>query len=62
MARLFAIVDICDALHSDRPYRPAWPEEKIRDYVLALPGNHLDLRVVEAYVRAKEKMGTTPKN
>jgi putative nucleotidyltransferase with HDIG domain len=27
-ARIFAVVDVWDALTSDRPYRPAWPEEK----------------------------------
>lgn len=32
-ARIFAVVDVWDALSSDRPYRPAWPHEKVRAYL-----------------------------
>ena len=50
-ARVFAIVDVWDALCSDRPYRPAWPVEKVREHVRALSGTHFDPRVVEAFLR-----------
>jgi HD-GYP domain-containing protein (c-di-GMP phosphodiesterase class II) len=49
-ARLFAVVDVWDALRSDRPYRPAWPEDKVREHVLALSGSHFDPRVVQAFM------------
>ena len=50
VARIFAIVDIWDALRSDRPYRAAWPEEKVRDYIRSLSGGHLDAQVVDAFM------------
>ncbi len=46
-ARLFAVVDIWDALHSDRPYRSAWPTEKILDYLKSISGSHLDPTIVD---------------
>ncbi|MBI5842502.1 MAG: PAS domain S-box protein [Chloroflexi bacterium] len=48
-ARIFAVVDVWDALNSDRPYRPAWPEEKVREYVREQAGKHFDPQVVEAF-------------
>jgi putative nucleotidyltransferase with HDIG domain len=46
-ARIFAVVDIWDALRSDRPYRKAWPEEKVIEHLRSLSGTHLDPNVVE---------------
>lgn len=48
-ARLFALVDIWDALRSDRPYREAWPLERVLEHIRSLSGNHLDPRVVELF-------------
>lgn len=50
-ARLFAIADVWDALRSDRPYRSGWPEEKVRDHILALSGTHFDPQVIEVFKR-----------
>jgi response regulator RpfG family c-di-GMP phosphodiesterase len=50
-ARLFAVVDIWDALRFDRPYRPAWPEEKVLDYIRGLAGTHLDPQIVELFLQ-----------
>ncbi|MBL8063970.1 MAG: PAS domain-containing protein, partial [Anaerolineales bacterium] len=50
-ARIFAIVDVWDALHSDRPYRPGWPKQKIRELIVEQSGKHFDPRVVEAFLR-----------
>lgn len=49
-ARIFAVVDVWDALRSDRPYRPAWPEDRVREHLRGLAGTHLDPRVVEAFL------------
>ncbi len=48
-ARMFAIADVWDALSSDRPYRPAWPAEKVRAHVAAESGKHFDPRVVRVF-------------
>jgi PAS domain S-box-containing protein len=50
-ARVFSIVDIWDALLSDRPYRDAWPEKKVIAYLKDISGTILDPRVVEAFLK-----------
>ncbi len=47
-ARLFAVIDVWDALRSDRPYRKAWPKEKVLDYIKGESGKHFDPKVVMA--------------
>ncbi|WP_422931183.1 HD domain-containing phosphohydrolase [Singulisphaera sp. PoT] len=49
-ARIFAAVDIWDALRSDRPYRPAWPESRVVEHIKSLSGSHLDPQVVKAFL------------
>ncbi len=49
-ARVFAVVDVWDALRSDRPYRAAWPEARVREHIQAAAGTHFDPRVVEAFL------------
>jgi PAS domain S-box-containing protein len=50
-ARVFAVVDVWDALRSDRPYRSAWPENRVREYLQAESGKHFDPAVVSAFLR-----------
>ena len=49
-ARVFAVVDVWDALTSDRPYRQAWPPEKTLAYLQTEAGRLFDPRVVAAFV------------
>ncbi|MFH2104276.1 MAG: HD domain-containing phosphohydrolase, partial [Chloroflexota bacterium] len=49
-ARIFAVVDVWDALGSDRPYRKAWPQEKIIDYIREQSGKHFDPQLVERFL------------
>jgi PAS domain S-box-containing protein len=49
-ARLFAVVDVWDALRSDRPYREAWPEEKVLKHIKAGSGTHFDPKAVELFL------------
>lgn len=48
-ARIFAIVDVWDALTSDRPYRPAWEKQKAMEFINEQSGKHFDPKVVEAF-------------
>jgi len=50
-ARIFAVVNVYDALISDRPYRVAWPKEKALAYLQAEAGRSLDPQVVNAFLR-----------
>ncbi len=50
-ARLFAIVDVWDALTSDRPYRAAWSHEKVMDHIQSLSGTHFDPKAVDLFVK-----------
>ena len=49
-ARIFAIVDVWDALTSDRPYRSAWSVKKALKYIKDQSGSHFDPRVVEIFL------------
>lgn len=50
-ARIFCIVDVYDALTSDRPYRTAWPKEKALSHIRELSGTHFDPQVVDAFLK-----------
>ena len=54
VARIFAVVDVWDALTSDRPYRKAWSKEKVLEYLKAESGIHFDPEVVEAFLKMKD--------
>jgi putative nucleotidyltransferase with HDIG domain len=49
-ARIFAVVDVWDALISQRPYKEAWPEARAREELLAQAGRALDPGVVAAFL------------
>jgi putative nucleotidyltransferase with HDIG domain len=48
-ARIFAVVDVFDALTSDRPYRKAWSREKALAYIQEQSGKHFYPQAVEAF-------------
>lgn len=50
-ARIFAVVDVWDALRSDRPYKAAWPEQEARQHILAQAGKHFDPEVVGYFMQ-----------
>ena len=50
-ARLFSIVDVWDALTSDRPYRKRWTRKKSLKYVFEQSGKYFDPRLVEIFLQ-----------
>lgn len=50
-ARIFSVVDVWDALRSDRPYRKAWPDDQVREYIVSQRGLHFDPQVVDAFLK-----------
>ncbi|GAP13868.1 protein containg PAS domain S-box [Longilinea arvoryzae] len=49
-ARIFAVVDVWDALLSNRPYRAAWDEERAELYIRQNAGVLFDPTVVEVFI------------
>lgn len=54
-ARVFSVVDIWDALLSDRPYRKAWPRDKVVQYIKDVAGTILDPKIVEIFLHMVER-------
>lgn len=50
-ARLFAIVDVWDALRSDRPYRAGWSAERVLDHIASQGGTHFDPALVAVFLQ-----------
>jgi HD-GYP domain-containing protein (c-di-GMP phosphodiesterase class II) len=60
-ARLFAVVDVWDALRSARPYHPPWPAEEVKAHLRGLAGTHFDPRAVELFLSiVDDEDGETP--
>ena len=49
-ARVFAVVDVWDALRADRPYRKAWSKHKTLAYIKEQSGKHFDPRIVNLFL------------
>ena len=48
-ARIFSVVDVYDALLSDRPYRKAWTKEQALQYLKDQSGKQFDPAIVEKF-------------
>ena len=53
-ARIFAVIDVYDALLSNRPYRPAWAEEDVIKYLIDQKGVQFDPHVVDEFLALLE--------
>ena len=49
-ARIFAVIDVWDALTNDRPYRKKWTDEKALGYIREQRGKHFDPQVVDVFL------------
>jgi len=57
-ARIFAVVDVFDALTSDRPYRTAWEKEQALQYIREESGTHFDPEIVKHFLDLIDKRPT----
>jgi PAS domain S-box-containing protein/putative nucleotidyltransferase with HDIG domain len=55
-ARIFAVIDVWDALISNRPYRSAWSQEKALAHIQEQAGKHFDPKVVDAFLKMPKKI------
>lgn len=53
-ARIFAVVDVWDALTSDRPYRRAWSQAETLAYIKEQSGKHFDPAMAQAFLELME--------
>jgi HD-GYP domain-containing protein (c-di-GMP phosphodiesterase class II) len=54
-ARIFAVVDVWDALTSNRPYRKAWTKDESLDYIQEQDGKYFDPQVIARFLKMKPK-------
>ncbi|MBI3172170.1 MAG: response regulator [Chloroflexi bacterium] len=55
VARMFAIVDVWDAVTSDRPYRAAWSKEQALAYIIEHSGTQFDPEIVQVFLKVIKK-------
>jgi putative nucleotidyltransferase with HDIG domain/PAS domain S-box-containing protein len=52
--RVFSVIDVWDALTSNRPYRSAWPKEKALNHIQEQSAIHFDPRVTKLFLKLLE--------
>jgi putative nucleotidyltransferase with HDIG domain len=55
VARIFAVIDVWDALTNDRTYRKKWEKQKARQFIQEQSGKHFDPQVVDAFLKIIEE-------
>ncbi len=55
-ARIFTVVDVWDALRSNRPYRKAWNQERVREYIRTMSGIHFDPFVTQVFLELEAEL------
>ena len=49
-ARIFSLIDVLDALLSNRPYRKAWTRDKVLAFIKENSGSHFDPDIVDYFL------------
>lgn len=49
-ARIFSVIDVWDALITERVYKSAWPEDRVLAYLREVAGSQLDPRLVQLFL------------
>lgn len=62
LARIFAVVDVYDALTSERPYKRAWTAQEAAVELRAQAGRQFDPEIVSAFLRLLESEGDGREN
>ena len=57
-ARIFAVVDVWDALTSERPYRGAWSQREALEYIREQSGRHFDPEISAAFIQLVTEPGS----
>ncbi|MEX2501525.1 MAG: HD domain-containing phosphohydrolase [Trueperaceae bacterium] len=60
LARIFAVVDVYDALTSDRPYRAAWTAQQALAHLREQAGQQFDPDVINAFLAMQAEDGGAP--
>lgn len=55
-ARLFAIIDVWDALTHKRVYKEAWPEQQVLEHIRDQAEEHFDPRLVKIFLANYERI------
>lgn len=55
-ARIVGLADVYDALSTARPYKDAWPERKVRDFIMAERGKHFEPLLVDLFMDRFDRM------
>jgi putative nucleotidyltransferase with HDIG domain len=58
-ARIFTVVDVWDALISDRPHRKAWPEAQALAYLKEQAGKQFDPAIVSIFLKSEVRKKVT---
>ena len=58
-ARIFAVIDVWDALRSDRPYRKGWSAEQAVHFIRVQSGKHFDPDVVDVFINNRDVIDCT---
>jgi len=62
-ARIFTLIDVWDALCSDRCYRSAWPINEVQEYIISQSGKMFDPRITNIFIQMiEEKLIIEPNN